>query len=87
VEIVKLVGRELLEVLYSPVKAFRKIIEKPDFKGVLIVLLLVISATIALQFVYNSKQAYEVRFPENDDWTEAIAGDLVFFWFGYFRCG
>jgi hypothetical protein len=77
VEIVKLVGRELLEVLYSPVKAFRKIIEKPDFKGVLIVLLLVISATIALQFVYNSKQAYEVRFPENDDWTEAIAGEFI----------
>jgi hypothetical protein len=77
VEIVKLVGRELLEVIYSPVKAFRKIIEKPDFKGVLIVLLLVISATIALQFVYNSKQAYEVRFPENDDWTEAIAGEFV----------
>ena len=76
-EIVKLVGRELLEVLYSPVKAFRKIIEKPDFKGVLIVLLLVISATIALQFVYNSKQAFEVRFPENDEWTEAISGEFV----------
>lgn len=76
-EKVKLVGRELLEVFYSPVKAFRKIIEKPDFKGVLIVLLLVISATIALQFVYNSKQAFEVRFPENDEWTEAIAGKFV----------
>jgi hypothetical protein len=77
VEIVKLVGRELLEVLYSPIKAFQKIIEKPDFKAVLIVLLLVISATIALQFVYNSKQAYEVRYPENDEWTETIAGDFV----------
>ena len=30
---VKLVGREVFEVLYSPVKAFRKIIEKPDLKG------------------------------------------------------
>jgi hypothetical protein len=56
---VKLVVREVIEVLYSPVKAFRKIIEKPDLKGVLLVLLLVISSTLVFQFVYNSKQLYE----------------------------
>ena len=69
---VKLVGREIVEILYSPVKAFRKIIEKPDFKGVLLVLLLVIASTVVFQFVYNSKQLYENRAPENDDWTEAL---------------
>jgi hypothetical protein len=69
---VKLVGREIVEVLYSPVKAFRKIIEKPDLKGVLLVLLLVIASTVVFQFVYNSKQLYENRAPENDDWTEAL---------------
>ena len=69
---VKLVGREVFEVLYSPVKAFRKIIEKPDLKGVLLVLLLVIASTVVFQFVYNSKQLYENRAPENDDWTESL---------------
>jgi len=69
---VKLVGREIVEVLYSPVKAFRKIIEKPDLKGVLLVLLLVIASTVVFQFVYNSKQLYENRAPENDDWTESL---------------
>jgi hypothetical protein len=71
-EIAKLVGRELLEVFYAPVKAFRKIIEKPDFKGVLLVLVLVIAATVALQFVYNSKQIFEVRSPQDDAWTESL---------------
>lgn len=72
-----MVGQEILEVLYSPVKAFRKIIEKPDFKGLLIVLLLVISVTTALQFVYNDKQLYENRAPLEDDWTETLTGQHV----------
>ncbi|MCW4015168.1 MAG: hypothetical protein NWF06_02250 [Candidatus Bathyarchaeota archaeon] len=67
-------GKEILEVLYSPIKAFKKIVEKPDFKAVLLVLLLVISSTVVLQFVYNDKQLYEVRAPEDDDWTEALSG-------------
>ena len=67
-----MVGREVFEVLYSPVKAFRKIIEKPDLKGVLLVLLLVIASTVVFQFVYNSKQLYENRAPENDEWTESL---------------
>jgi hypothetical protein len=67
-----MVGREVFEVLYSPVNAFRKIIEKPDLKGVLLVLLLVISSTVVFQFVYNSKQLYENRVPEDDDWTESL---------------
>lgn len=69
---VKLVGREVFEVLYSPVNAFRKIIEKPDLKGVLLVLLLVIASTVVFQLVYNSKQLYENRAPEDDGWTEAL---------------
>ena len=69
---VKLVGREVFEVLYSPVNAFKKIIEKPDFKGVLLVLLLVMVSSIAVQYVVSSKQLLEIRNPENDDWTEAL---------------
>lgn len=70
---VELVGREVIEVLYSPVKALKKIIEKPDLKGVLLVLLLVIASTLVFQFVYNSKQLYENREPTNDAWTESLA--------------
>ncbi len=68
----KLVVQEVLEVLYSPVKAFRKIIEKPDFKGVLLVLVLVISSMIVVQYVASSKLFLETREPENDDWTESL---------------
>ena len=67
-----MVGREILEVLYSPVNAFRKIIEKPDFKGVLLVLVLVISSMIISQYIVTSKLLLENRTPENDDWTESL---------------
>lgn len=68
----KLVVREVFEVLYSPVNAFRKIIEKPDFKGVLLVLVLVISSMIVSQYIVASKLLLENRTPENDDWTELV---------------
>lgn len=67
-----LVVREVFEVLYSPVKVFRKIIEKPDFKGVLLVLVLVISSMVVAQYVAYSKLFFENRAPENDDWTESL---------------
>lgn len=67
-----MVVREVFEVLYSPVKAFRKIIEKPDLRGVLIILALVVSSTVAVQYVVSSRLFLENRAPENDDWTESL---------------
>ena len=67
-----MVVREVFEVLYSPVNAFRKIIEKPDFKGVLLVLLIVASSMMISQYVLSSKLFLENRLPENDDWTESL---------------
>jgi hypothetical protein len=69
-----LVVREVFEVLYSPVNAFKKIIEKPDFKGVILVLVLVISSLMVQQYIASSKLYLEDRFPENDDWTETLTG-------------
>jgi hypothetical protein len=69
-----LVVREVFEVLYSPVNAFKKIIEKPDFKGVILVLVLVISSLMIQQYVASSKLYLEDRFPENDEWTETLNG-------------
>lgn len=68
----KLYVREVFEVLYSPVNAFRKIIEKPDFKGVLLILALLITSTVIVQYVVSSKLFLENRIPENDDWTESL---------------
>jgi hypothetical protein len=68
----KLVGREIVEVLYSPVKAFKKIIEKPDLKGVILVLLLVVSSLVISEYVLSSKLFIENRLPKNDDWTETL---------------
>jgi hypothetical protein len=67
-----LVVQEIFEVLYNPVKAFRKIIEKPDYKGVILVLVLVISSMVVVQYVASSKLFLETRAPENDEWTESL---------------
>ncbi len=69
-----MVVREVFEVLYSPVNAFKKIIEKPDFKGVILVLVLVISVLMVQQYVASSKLYLEDRFPQNDEWTETLTG-------------
>jgi len=65
--------REVFEVLYSPVKAFQKIIEKPDFKVVLLILVLFMSFTVVEQYVIASKLLLLDQKPDNDDWTESIA--------------
>ncbi len=67
-----MVVQEVFEVLYSPVKAFKKIIEKPDFKGVILVLVLVISSMLVVQYVASSKLLLENRNPEDDIWTETL---------------
>ncbi len=67
-----MVVKEVFEVLYSPVKAFKKIIEKPDFKGVILVLVLVISSMLLVQYIASSKLLLENRNPEDDSWTETL---------------
>ena len=64
--------REVFEVLYSPVKAFKKIIEKPDFKGVLLILGLVIFSMVVVQYVAASKFFLEARTPDDENWTESM---------------
>jgi len=63
--------REIFEVLYSPVKAFKKIIEKPDFKGVLLILVLVIFSMVVVEYVAASKFFLETRTPDDENWTES----------------
>ncbi len=70
-----MVVQEVFEILYSPVKAFRKIIEKPDFKGVILVLVLVISSMLVVQYIASSKLLLENRNPEDDIWTETLTNE------------
>jgi hypothetical protein len=64
---------EVFEVLYSPVKAFEKIVAKPDFKAVLLILVLFISFTAVGQCVVYSKIFLLTETPDDDDWTESTA--------------
>jgi len=69
----KLGVREVFEVLYSPAEAFKKIIEKPEFKGVLLILVLVMVSMTFAQSVIASKFFPQIEAPDNDKWTESVA--------------
>ena len=69
----KLGVREVFEVLYSPVKAFKKIVEKPDFKGVVLILVLFISFAVVYRYAVYSKFFLLTETPDDDDWTESMA--------------
>lgn len=62
---------EVFEVLYSPVKAFKKIIEKPDSKGALLILAIVLAFTAVTQYITASKLFLENQTPDKDTWTES----------------
>jgi len=63
----------VLEVIYSPVKAFKKIVKNHSIKGPLIILLLILLATAGAQYVIASKWILETGTPEGDDWTESTS--------------
>lgn len=63
-------ARHVLEVLYSPIKAFEEIIKKPDVKEPLLILVLVLFATVGAQYVTASRLFLQARTPVNDEWTE-----------------
>jgi hypothetical protein len=65
--------KEVLEVLYSPVKAFEKIVKNPSVQGPLLVLALTLLATVVLQTVAASKYSFLTATPENDNWTESTS--------------
>jgi len=43
------------KVIFSPLKAFREIVQSPDFKGVLLILGLILLTTVAAYLAYSSK--------------------------------
>jgi len=75
-------AREVFRVLYSPFKAFKEIVTKPDVKGPILILVLILVTTTAAQYVFASKLSIETYFhygnkqaapPGTANWTESTA--------------
>lgn len=62
----------MLEVLYSPIRAFEEIIKKPDIKGPLLILVLILLATLGAQYVTASRFFLQDRTPTDEEWTESM---------------
>ena len=58
---------DMLQVVYAPVKAFKKIIENPKYLGALIILLLFIGVQIGYEYVQFSKTYTENTSPTVDN--------------------
>ncbi len=70
----------IFKVLYSPMKAFREIMEKPSVKGPILILLITLPIALSGQYVSGTKFFLESPTPENDLWTEAPSNSLSFSW-------
>ncbi len=78
---------DILQVLYAPSKAFKKIAENPKYIGAAIVLLIFVVAQMGAFYSYFSTQRYETAFPAGSDlgqytqsaplWTTSPAGVSV----------
>jgi hypothetical protein len=68
-----LVIHEVLEVVYSPIKAFKEIVKNPSIKGPVLIFVLILLASAGAQYVSASKWVLEVGTPEGDEWTESTS--------------
>jgi len=63
----------ILEVIYAPHKAFKKIAEKPSYIGPAIIIVILILASIGFAYVAMSKTDLEITAPDGlnqDEWTQ-----------------
>jgi len=65
---------DILKVLYSPVNAFKQIIQKPDIKGPIIILALVLIATVGRQYAVGSKIFIQT---DSQEFVGLLTTDLV----------
>ncbi len=64
---------DVLKTLYSPIRAFEEIVKKPDVKGPIFVLVLILVLTTGLQYASASKIYDEEPMTNRDEWTESTA--------------
>lgn len=60
----------ILKVLYSPFRAFEEIVKEPTIKGPLLILLITLPITVAVQQISSTRFFIETPMPEHDEWTE-----------------
>jgi len=64
----------ILEVIYAPHKAFKKIAEKPSYVGPAIIILILAVASLGLAYVVASRTYVEASVPDGlvvqDEWTQ-----------------
>ena len=63
----------ILEVIYAPHKAFKKIAEKPSYVGPAIIIFILVLANIGFAYVAMSKTSLEITAPNGlnqDEWTQ-----------------
>jgi len=64
---------DVFKTLYSPIKAFEQIVKKPDIKGPLLILALILVFTAVSQYTSASKILDEEPMTDRDEWTELAA--------------
>ncbi len=65
--------REVFRVIYAPHKAFKEIIQKPGYKGPLIIMLLFVLSFSGFYYVFSTRVYYdqtEPKLSDLDKWTE-----------------
>ena len=72
----KLFVHDVFKTLYSPIKAFEQIVKKPDVKGPLLILALVLVLTTVSQYTSASKIFDEEPMTDRDEWTESTVWTL-----------
>jgi hypothetical protein len=70
--------REVFRVIYAPHKAFKEIIQKPGYKGPLIIMLLFVLSFSVFYYVFSTRVYYDQTAPplsevEKDKWTESAS--------------
>jgi hypothetical protein len=70
----------ILKVLYSPFRAFEEIVKEPTIKGPLLILLITLPITVAIQQISSAKFFIETPMPEHDEWTEKPFGSNSLLW-------
>lgn len=70
----------IFKVLFSPMKTFEEIVKKPNIKGPILILLIMLPITLGGQYISGTKFFLEIPTPENDLWTEKQTNQPSFLW-------
>jgi hypothetical protein len=68
-----LVVKDIVEVLYAPHKAFKRVIQQPKYLGPLIIVIVFVAAQTGFYYTFDSKLYPQVAVsvgPQGDSWTE-----------------